>query len=654
MQFTPMLTPLHRAPIPKEILGFDCETVGNTNDFILGVVSTQEADYSFRDAQALLDFLCQRKYRKARAYATNLHFDFFALSQAIAGPGKILAGWEIFDNGAKIICARKTARERKGRSEYVTLADTMNLFPPGSPGASVEGMGKILAQAGIPEVKLTKPSFLGRLPKTESEWQTLETYCAADARVTRRFTEWFQTEANALGAELKLTAASTAMNLFRRKHLQAVIPQPTLPALIDAKLSYYGGRTEDFVKGLVSPIIDHDVTAMYPSSMVSTEYPYPSPETTIRVTKPEREILQQEGVACVTISVPEMHIPPLPYRSPEGKLLFPTGTLKGVWTNLELRYAQLLGCEIKEIAWAYGAPTTFNPFRSYVESLWRKREYYLCPDNCGALQSGAKCPNALVTEEVIKLFLNGLYGKFGQNFLSEKDAAKVGLTAKKQGGIFKSIEEASPEEMETTAETLPHYLAQGFVIEPIEAKLRPFMNPILSSYTTAAARIRLHAMMQKAHREAVVYYTDTDSILTNRPLSFSTKRKALGELQLGKSYSTGIILGPKAKELHGERDVYTFKGLPANSFMRTQTTQRNIPVTPRKTAFRALKSGRVKASFSRFLKFREALNRGLRPNEIVAVHKTFNPLKDTKRRILGKPTLRALTERSFETEAWSV
>jgi len=699
--FVPFLVPLKGKAHTKPVIAFDCETWGRKNKFVCGVISEPEQDLVFTDASTMVERLTRRENQGHFIYATKLNFDAFVLLQEIAGEKRIPPGWSLFDNGSRLIWVKRELRDRQDKQEgrkqkeYITLMDSLNVFPQG-----VEAMGNILlkesksqakkgnakAAAYWLEKKLQAPgcrcdprneehegckTFLGKLSwhnMSLDQRKELVTYCAADARVTRKFMEWFNQEVVMLGGQPRMTAASTALDLFRRKYMlqeSRVIPQPHWTCLVESRLSYYGGRTEDFVKGTIPDVWDYDVTAMYPASMIEIQFPYPSPERFIRRNAPSETVLKYEGFSHVVIDVPYMDIPPLPYRE-VNKLLFPFGRLQGVWTNLELRYAIGVGCQVQEIKWSYFTEKTFNPFMGYVNDLFGKRMSYAFPDDCDELtclyhhgDAGAKCACEMASEAVIKLYLNGLYGKFAQNFLTELEAAELGVKTKKGGGTFKRIEDATPEEIAYTGANHPEYLVEGYVIDKAVPKLKSFMNPILSSYVTARARCKLHAFIMRAIAEgAIVLYTDTDSLYVTKPLSFAVKGKALGDLATGKQWERMTILGPKTKRLVDQKGKAhdTAKGVPGKSFLiRDETSMRTERVKPREALFESLSFNQhPSTTYSKFLNPKEALIRGKAPNEIVEMTKTFDFLAFPKRRILGNPQLEDLVLNHFETVPWEI
>lgn len=680
LRFLTPLPPLKSRKKPREIWGFDVETYGMKNRFVLGVVSTPSGNYRFTDPKRMLDFIIAPSNYKVDIFATNLEFDMYALFQSVYNaPMPDDGDWQILDIGTKILWAKKKVHflsEEKQQNRYITLLDSMNLFP-----LSVENLGNILQKAAavyrrkgeldkaayFDVKKLIAPSIMGKKTYSTlsiSEREALFTYCEADATVTRKFMEWAVDEITRLGAKVQYTAASTAMDLFRRRYLQSVVPQPSWECMVDSRYSYYGGRTEDYWKGNVGEGDEQDVTAMYPSVMELIEFPYPSPENFRREDSPTDNILQFEGFASANVTIPEhLFYPPLPYKS-ATHLLFPTGTITGVWTHLQLRHAIKLGCDINHINWSYFNTKTFNPFKDYVKNLIQLRLYYLCPgcersDKTGrkCWEDGVKCENSDAVEEVIKLFLNSLYGKFAQNFLNEEEGERYNLPVKKGGGTLKPIAHATIEEFNYTIQNYPHYAAQGLVVNSMTPKLRAFMNPIIASYITSAAQVKINEYQLAAHKLGInTYYTDTDSLLTSSKLPFAVKGKILGELQHVGHFDQLIIIGPKAKLVKtGEKSKATFKGVPSKSIIiEDTTTMAARQVKPRQELFDNLATDELSVTFTRFARHKEAMARGLSVNEMILMTKTFKPFENPKRHILGKPTVSSLLDHSYKTVPWCV
>jgi len=196
-------------------------------------------------------------------------------------------------------------------------------------------------------------------------------------------------------------------------------------------------------------------------------------------------------------------------------------------------------------------------------------------------------------EKVVKILLNSLYGKFGQKFKDKDNLIPFDHT---------------PEELER----LPRWEFVGkecLYIRITEDRIPPaFCIPIWACYVTAYGRIKLH----KAIKYAKPLYVDTDSLITRKEFKNSLE---LGELKLEEYIKKGIIVKPK------------FYGLITETKKKAK-----IKGIGMKLVFADFERILLekKAVYNKFLKVREALRRGLIPNEIVSITKHLN-LNDDKR-----------------------
>jgi len=172
--------------------------------------------------------------------------------------------------------------------------------------------------------------------------------------------------------------------------------------------------------------------------------------------------------------------------------------------------------------------------------------------------------------------------------------------------------------------------AKLFYITDLENEDYPhFINPVISIYVTAYARIELYGWYQYIYNQGgKILYSDTDCIMTDIELpqgnSLGMMKNELGD---GSSIKKGIIIKPKmyyaesgkkvlskAKGCSGVRDWIGFKNLMDNR--------------------------RVK--YMKFSKFKESIRRDIPFNSKLMVEK-FIDLEDTKRdwnnRLFDKNTL---------------
>lgn len=183
------------------------------------------------------------------------------------------------------------------------------------------------------------------------------------------------------------------------------------------------------------------------------------------------------------------------------------------------------------------------------------------------------------------------------------------------------------------------------------------MNPILASYITSAAQCKINDIQLRGLKEGVTtYYTDTDSVLTNKRLSFAVKGKQLGQLQHVGSFDELIIIGPKAKMTrHGNKTKPTFKGIPTKSFViEDPVTMVAKGVSPKQQMFDTMTDDKLTVTYTRFAKYREAMIRGLSVNEMTEMTKEYQPFANPKREILGKPTIKKLLTQKFNSRPWRI
>lgn len=160
----------------------------------------------------------------------------------------------------------------------------------------------------------------------------LEQDCRADAAVLQRL-EAYAVQEN---LDLRGTIGASAWTTARRRY--------NLPdAKWDsshydlARKGYYGGRVQVF-----RPLVNHeaysyDINSAYPDALARIELPVGKP--TISDDASEDFLNGWPGIYTVTVYVPHMHIPPLPWRSRTGRIHYPVGRFTGTWTEIELKDA---------------------------------------------------------------------------------------------------------------------------------------------------------------------------------------------------------------------------------------------------------------------------------------------------------------------------
>jgi hypothetical protein len=212
------------------------------------------------------------------------------------------------------------------------------------------------------------------------------------------------------------------------------------------------------------------------------------------------------------VRVPQdMYAPPLPVKR-EERLIFPVGEFKGYWTKYELEYARSLGCEIIE----YYEGAAFNNagpiFKNFIETLYQMR-------------LEAKEKNDNVTQMTMKLLMNSCYGRMGIN----KERSKI------------VIDDGTLNKVKLIAEIDISDSSSIRLSEKPERSRTMFSNPAIACFVTSYARVFLHENMREVGEESV-YYCDTDSLFTDKPMKLG---KELGAMKLEYKCKSACFLLPK-------------------------------------------------------------------------------------------------------------
>jgi hypothetical protein len=498
-----------------KILGFDTETIGQSNEFYLGTTYDGKEYLTFYDKTEMGDYLTSYRFSGYRLFATNLEFDLNAIYYPFSGK------WDRFFIGPSLIFAKYKGDNENNNHRWAIFLDTMSIATK----QSVAKLGKML---GLP--KLEKPIFLGQKPKNEEEEKILLEYCKRDSEITYRFATYFNNTVNSLGAEMKNTIAGTAMDLFRRKYQTKAYPRPFKHLLEKFYDAYYGGRTEVFKVGYCQNKNYYDINSLYPFVMQNE---YPDLSTIHYIKHPNKDIIEYEGISKVSMFCPDMYIPYLPVHY-DNKVIFPIGNIKGTYTNFEIRKAIELGYTLDSIDQSIYYDKTFAPFKQFVDDLYKLRMQY------------SKDGNKLM-KYVIKILMNSLYGRWG---------VKAG---KESTGFYKIFDWSNPDDCLGKI-LVPDEYGYDWVIEPLK-NIPNYANPILAIYTTAYARDKLYSYL----RTNDVTYCDTDSIITSNELPVSEK---LGDMKLEYEIKEGWFLYPKAYKIIGindDKEIVDFirwKGIP--------------------------------------------------------------------------------------------
>lgn len=519
----------------SKIWALDTEDDSKGNVYLINFYNGEE-HFTFTDQLAALNWFRDNINGYNTIWATNMAYD---LPNFLGDNLDIL---EINFSGSRFISA-------KIKGTQVRFYDTLNQWK-----ISVEKMGEKIG------IKKLDPN---------GNFNNIE-YCRRDTEITWKFVVTMKNYYESLGAKLKSTVASTALNYYQdihsKKHTYPVIENDALDFM---QKGYYGGRTEIFFNKPIAGNIQYfDFNSLYPSVNYENEYPIIKSGYHYFTESPD---FKKEGVADVTIrTAHNLYIPYLPFRNPDGVLLFPLGTFRGVYSYYEIREAIKIGYEIIETHRAYEfSAGNFRPFKSYVETLYKKRlkaqseKNILLSDNC-------------------KNLLNNLYGKWAQ------------------GDEKTTLVPFNPKIHLNTGATR----FGNFILKQEKGEYPKHVNKIWSIYTTAQARHKLYlAMTEVLKHGGMLLYCDTDSVIFESNKKIIKNSDKLGALKLEGEFCYAYFKMPKQYVLvdkKGKR-IYKVRGVPSRH------------------AEEFFEKGSV--TYKKPLKIREVLRRNMSPKNKI------NPLK---------------------------
>ena len=326
----------------------------------------------------------------------------------------------------------------------------------------------------------------------------LRDYNKIDCEILWKAIAQIEAEIFELGGQLQQTIAGTAMGLFRRAHLkQNIFTSEKLNQI--AQSSYFASRVEVLSRNAEDFFI-YDINSSFPYSMT---FPLPGNLVAFRTTLPDDDSDNCLYLANVTIEIPEMQLPPLPYRK-DGRVFFPVGRWRSWFTSTDIRLALREGATIHKVHEVY----IFDPFMDFASYA---KEIY-------GLRAAAKTS---FRKLILKYLLNSLYGKAAE-------------------GTMKQEMLINPAEIDRTKMQM---LQPGVWLQEKEAVIA-HRHVIISSVITSIARRTLYDLCKICYQQKCnPYYTDTDSIATKA--SLPVDEKTLGALKLEKKMEWAEFVAPK-------------------------------------------------------------------------------------------------------------
>lgn len=321
-----------------------------------------------------------------------------------------------------------------------------------------------------------------------------------------RLASW--SRANDMGM-FRYTAASQAMSAYRHRFMtHDILVHDNADVKKLEREAYFGGRTELYRVGAFHHRVHQlDVSSLFPSVMQNGKFPVKLEQfvQTTRWSANLPPIRWDDSVAKVWLRTTR---PDYPVRLPQG-VVYPIGEFKTVLCGDELSLAFARGEIVSVQSWA--EYQTEPIFTSWVDYMWALRQQH-------------ETDGDAIYAKLVKLMLNGLYGKFGQ-----KSSVWINLDSYPSRGPWQQWTEKNcltevTREFRSFGHQLQEFKGHGELGNTFVA---------ISAFVSAAARMRMNQLREIAGRHDVYYQGVDGLIVTERGRKRLDDAKQIREATLG-------------------------------------------------------------------------------------------------------------------------
>lgn len=534
----------HCNAIPRYILAVDTESIRVQHS-----VEAGQFVHSLRLGVAITGRIVKESVVSKATTVFRSPAEFWALLEKLSGPRhtvwviahKLL--WDLielhfvdeFDECRLAIDTprSKRKREKNDESDPHTAGIAVLKSPPTIIGARViRTQGRVLFldslnwfQCPLREIGDAIGLCKGRLPDWNSPERDWADYCTRDAEILfRAFTELLTFVRKQDLGMFRYTVAGQAFAAYRHRFMRQEIYAHDNRAIKGIERNgYFGGRVEVFKHGAIDETVyQFDCNALFPSVMSTGFYPFRLERFRLPESYSQTLPLINWGdsIAECVLNTDE---PIYPFRTIKH-VLYPKGEFRTVLCGSELLHAYSRGHIIAVKSWA--EYETGNLFSLYVKDLWKMRQHFKGTSN-------------RLYESIIKLLMNGLYGKFAQ--LSPDWQPVPNRIAH-----FPWLQWV--ERDWTTGETTEFRSIGWQVQKSCKREERDDTLVAIATFVTSAARMRMNHFRCIAGNKNV-YYQGVDSLIVNSTgksnleLAGEANESEIGKLRLELCTNSGRIYG---------------------------------------------------------------------------------------------------------------
>jgi len=315
------------------------------------------------------------------------------------------------------------------------------------------------------------------------------------------------------------STSTLSLKIFRSKYLKCDIPLLDIVQDDYIRKGYYGGST-DYYKMYGENLYYYDVNSLYPYAMTK---PIPLKIEKWHPNMKDIKLKDFFGFAKAVIICPkDIKIPLLPYKNINNlnnETIHPTGTWIATYFSEELKEVVKHGYAVKLLS-GYSMSKT-DLFSGYVNDFYQKKKT-------------SDGPYRFIS----KMHLNQMYGYFGRSLqlINTKNVLAKDLNNYLRTRIIDSYIQISKDIYVLLIKmNLNYNLIKKLNLEIVkDTKYNSDYKAVKSNVAIAAAvtaYARIEMMKYKTLPGYNVYYSDTDSIILDKPLPTNMVGKELGQMK---------------------------------------------------------------------------------------------------------------------------
>lgn len=360
-----------------------------------------------------------------------------------------------------------------------------------------------------------------------------------------------------------LTISRLALNIYLKKYLKDhKIPIIRKNMYNDIKKAYFGGITEVY-KPYGKNLYYYDVNSLYPFAALNA---MPGIHCTYieDLNYKGIELKDLFGFFYCEIETNNDYLGLLPVHN-NLELIMPNGKWKGWYFTEELKFAAEHGYKIKVIK-GYNFNKETDIFNEYVNDLYK-------------IKSISKGSNRVI----IKSLLNNLLGRFGINInkpvseIVNKDKLNLLLSTSE---VLSPINITDEDLLVTYYPDISKSICEWHQLDYIKVlnskhakdleKDKEFkdVSLVIAAAVTSYARVYMSKIkLDILNKGGLIYYTDTDSIVTDKPIDKNLIGDGLGQFKLEYLVKKGYFISSKTYclVLNDRSVIIKTKGLNNNS-----------------------------------------------------------------------------------------